>query len=1461
MAARKRKSAEAGLVSVSENAVDVFWDGKYVGKTDTPEALVDQIREGRRNGELSEQINVCYYPHLKEMRILSDSGRVRRPAVVVENGKSKLTEEIVNRLRSGEIGWGDLIKGGVVEYLDADEEESIYVCLYPEDLTEEHTHLELDPSIILGLSASFIPFTEYNRGDRVNYGAKMVGQSMGVFATNYHNRADTKSNIMIYPQRPIVGTHGHKIINYDKHPNGSNVIVAVGCFDGYNMEDAIVINASSIQRGLFWSMMMRNYEAVQKRYMGGQEDILGIPEPGVRGYAGEDAYKHLPEDGIINPEVVVNSDDVLVGRVSPLRFLGTMDQFITGIENIRETSVKVRHGENNGVVDRVFLSETKDGTMLVKTIVRDMKIPEIGDKFASRHGQKGVIGLIVPEEDMPFTEDGVVPDIIFNSHGIPSRMTMGQLLELIGGKLGSASGKIINARPFNAMKEEDIRSELEEYGLRNDGKETMYDGRTGRRFDAQVFIGSCFYQKLDHLVSNKIHARSRGPVALLTKQPTEGRSKEGGLRLGEMEKDCLIAHGAALALKERFDSDKTTVPICSECGMAAVHDHIKNKKYCAVCGTSKIVNVEMSYAFKLMLDELKSLLIYPKLVVKSGGSLVDRIEFSILNPEIVKKMVVAKITKTDLYDQEGYPIEGGLMDPRLGVVDPGVRCRVCGGRVGDCQGHFGYLDLTRPIVHVHYAKFLFSLLKLFCRGCNRIMINEDRISEIREKKFRIRDIVKMTKKKCPHCGEERKKLKFIKPYTFQEGKSTVNAVQLRERLENMGDDDLRLIGVKIRPEWLVMTILPISAVTVRPSITLETGDRSEDDLTHKLVDIVRINERLRENIDLGAPDFIIEDLWELLQYHISTYFDNEISGVPPARHRSGRILKTLSQRLKTKEGRFRGNLAGKRVNFSSRTVVSPDPMINIDEVGVPERCARELTIPVRVNSVNKKDLKQIVLGGKENEFGANYVIRPDGRRKKITEMNRADVAEELDVGYIVERHLRDGDIVLFNRQPSLHRMSIMAHRVRVMPYKTFRLNVSVCPPYNADFDGDEMNMHVPQTEEAQAEARSLMIVQKNIRSPRFSGPIIGAHRDYISGIFFLTNGDRKFSREEAVQLIRSVDRDIEIPNKKTMNGKEIFSLFLPKGLNIELKAKSCTGCVKCLKGNCKEDAYVVIENGKLLKGSIDGASVGAFSGKVLDKIEKQFGSGVAKKFIFDITRLSIQTLMMSLFSISISDQDLSEEARADIKKTIDHVRKDVDELIGDYERGKIKILPGRTPKASLESHIKRRLNKSIDEVEDIIEKHIGDNFTVMMAKSGSRGSLVNLVQTAAMVGQEMAMGERIERGYYERTFPHFKKGDISLESRGFVGRGFKDGLTPFEFFFDAINSRESLMDKSLKTRHSGYMERRLVGALQDLKVEYDGTVRDSGRHIVQFLPGEDGIDPSKVMRIGMDLESIAGTIK
>jgi DNA-directed RNA polymerase subunit A' len=597
---------------------------------------------------------------------------------------------------------------------------------------------------------------------------------------------------------------------------------------------------------------------------------------------------------------------------------------------------------------------------------------------------------------------------------------------------------------------------------------------------------------------------------------------------------------------------------------------------------------------------------------------------------------------------------------------------------------------------------------------------------------------------------------------------------------------------------------------------------------------------------LGAPDFIIEDLWELLQYHISTYFDNELSGIPPARHRSGRILKTLSQRLKTKEGRFRGNLAGKRVNFSARTVISPDPMIDLDEVGVPENIAKELTIPVRVNEKNIEELRKLVMNGSDVWPGANYVIRPDGRRKKITELNKEEISKEITPDYIIERHIKDGDIALFNRQPSLHRMSMMAHRVRIMPFRTFRLNIAICPPYNADFDGDEMNLHIPQTEEAQVEALSLMEVKKHIRSPRFSGPIIGATRDCLSGLYLLTSTDKKIGREEFVELIRSVDPEIEIPDKQSMTGREIFSLFLPAGFSIEHKSKS--------------GDIVVIKDGKLISGTIDKAAVGDEDGKILDKLEKEYGAAFVSKFLFRIIRLSLEYITRRGFSTSISDLDIPKDAAREIENTMEKARKEIKELIDKFESGELRTLIGRTPKESLETLIKRRLNKALNEVEEILVKYVKDTSTLVMAKSGARGSLVNMVQTSAMIGQETIMGERMEKGYHDRVFPHFKRGDMSLEAKGFVDRGFKSGLTPFQFFFDSMNSRESLMDKSLKTRHSGYMERRLVGALQDLKVEYDGTVRDSSNRIVQFIPGEDGLDPSKVERGGIHVGEIAERI-
>jgi len=589
----------------------VFLNGSLIGETEDKDMFIHEFKNKRRSGVIPNELNIRYDEVSDEIRINSDGGRVRRPLIVVEKGKPKLTEEHIRKLSEGKIKWNDLIENGVIEYLDADEEENALVAMTDEDITKEHTHVEINPVVILGLPASLIPFAEYNRGDRVNFGAKMAGQSLGIYLANYPIRTDTKSNILAYPQVPLVMTDTYPIIGLNKRPAGQNVVIALMCYEGYNMEDAVIVNKASIERGFGCSYFFRTYQTEEKRYWGGQEDEIKIPEKDIRGYRSEKAYAHLEEDGIIPPEMEVNSGDVIIGKVSPLRFLGR-GEFMTGIHNRRETSVTIRHGER-GVVDRVFITENGDGDKLVKVVIRDQRVPELGDKFASRHGQKGVIGLILPEEDMPFTSDGITPDIIMNPHSIPSRLTVGQLLEMLGGKVGALNGRMVNGTSFSGEKEADLRKELEKLGFKNNGKEILYNGMTGEMMEVEIFTGIIYYQKLEHMVANKIHARSRGPVALLTKQPTEGRAKEGGLRLGEMEKDCLIAHGASLLLRERFSSDMVKLEVCKKCGVVAVKDYIKNKVYCPLCKGSDTEEVEMSYAFKLLLDELKSLLIYPKI--------------------------------------------------------------------------------------------------------------------------------------------------------------------------------------------------------------------------------------------------------------------------------------------------------------------------------------------------------------------------------------------------------------------------------------------------------------------------------------------------------------------------------------------------------------------------------------------------------------------------------------------------------------------------------------------------------------------------------------------------------------------------------------------------------------------------------------------------------------------------------
>ncbi len=595
----------------SREPVDVYFNGNYMGSVRDASAFIGNIKKRRRHSILPDQINVAYNERFSEIRVNCDSGRARRPLIIVSNGKPKLTDSLVKKLMSGKITWTYLIKHGIIEYLDAEEEENAYIAIDPSEVTKDHTHLELNPILVLGISASLTPYSEYNRGDRVNYGAKMVGQAIGAPVDNFLIRSDTKFNVLSYPQRPLVRTKTDDILKY--HPYGQNVVIAIMCWDGFNMNDAVVLNRSSVERGMFRSFYFRTYQTSKKRYWGGQEDSICVPEPGIKGYRGDDAYEDLAEDGIINVETPVESDSIIVGKVSPLRFL-TGGDFTMDIENKRESSVTVRHGER-GVVDKVLISETTNGEHMLKVRIRDQRIPELGDKFATRHGQKGVTSLLVPHEDMPFTKDGVVPDVVFNPHGIPSRMTVSQLMEVLTGKYSAYSGEIVDGSTFSGAKEDDIRKEMLKLGFRDDGKETLYDGRSGKKYEVMIFTGITYYMKLDHMVADKIHARSKGPVTLLTRQPTEGRSKRGGLRLGEMEQQCLVGHGAAMTLKERFSSDETVIPICQKCGLIAIYDRAKNSARCLLCKNSKVLWVNTSYAFKLTLDEFKSMGVYPRLTV------------------------------------------------------------------------------------------------------------------------------------------------------------------------------------------------------------------------------------------------------------------------------------------------------------------------------------------------------------------------------------------------------------------------------------------------------------------------------------------------------------------------------------------------------------------------------------------------------------------------------------------------------------------------------------------------------------------------------------------------------------------------------------------------------------------------------------------------------------------------------
>ncbi len=785
-----------------------------------------------------------------------------------------------------------------------------------------------------------------------------------------------------------------------------------------------------------------------------------------------------------------------------------------------------------------------------------------------------------------------------------------------------------------------------------------------------------------------------------------------------------------------------------------------------------------------------------------------------LSPEQIKKVSSAKIVTPELYDIDGFPVDGGLMDLRLGAIDPGVRCRTCGKRVKECPGHPGMIELARPVFHIKYIPLIELCMRSFCPKCGKLTLPTEKEKEytpaLRGKKAR-------DAKKCPHCNEQIEKVKLEKPSTFKVGNSRLTPIEIRERLVLIKDEELKKVGINTktcRPEWSVLSLLLVPSVTVRPSITLDTGERSEDDLTHKLSDIIRSNQRLWENLNAGAPEVIVEDLWDLLQYHVTTFYDNNVTRIPPARHRSGQPLKTITERIKGKEGRIRHNLAGKRVNYSARSVISPDPYIKINEVGIPFEVARVITVAETVTSMNIEAMRDLIRKGEEYP-GANYVIRIDGKKKRVTPELKEELCTEIQPGYRIERHLRDGDIVLFNRHPSLHKQSLMAHYVRVLPNRTFKLHPAAAAPYNADFDGDEMNIHSPQNEEALAEAKILLDISNNIISSKNNMNLVGTIADSITGAYLL--GKDRVSKIDSDQLLFASGA-ISTLKGKDHPGKEVFLQTMPKGSDIKLAAE------------------------------LTGANTfGTEDGILVKEIDKEYGRVEAINSLNKAFLLGALYLSRKGCTLSVRDLNVSEKVRKTTEEVVGDAEKKAKAVIEDFENGTLAAMPGKSLEDTREIKIAQVLNEVRTTLGNVVKANAQpDSNVTKIILSGAAGSMLNITQIGCCIGQQTLWNKRISFGYRDRTLSFFKAGDLGPEAHGFVKSSYFRGLKPFEYFFGAITGRDSLMDTALRTPKSGYLYRRLVSALQDLKVEYDESVRDASENIIQFAYGDDGKDVCKL---------------
>ena len=849
------------------------------------------------------------------------------------------------------------------------------------------------------------------------------------------------------------------------------------------------------------------------------------------------------------------------------------------------------------------------------------------------------------------------------------------------------------------------------------------------------------------------------------------------------------------------------------------------------------------------------------------------IQICVFSPDEIERRSVVEVTNAGTYEGN-EPKIGGLFDPRMGVIENGKECRSCGQTNHKCPGHFGHFRLARPVYYIQFLPFIQNVLACVCIRCSKLLIDKKFRKNFLKRKgeARWRDVLTASKE-IGRCGQETEDgcgakqpdryiregiARLVAEWDDMEAADSTSNEKKRQPLEvefvlrlfrRILDEDVDFMGLNrfwCRPDWMICTVLPIPPPQVRPSVIQDNNQRSEDDLTHKLAEIIKTNNTyLQPRIQANAAKAVIDEWTNVLQYHIATLVDNQIPGVAPSAQRNGRPLKSIQQRLGSKEGRIRYNIQGKRVEFSARSVITPDPNISIAELGVPEKIAMNLTRPERVTEFNLKRLYKFIQNGPAVFPGAKTIRRADGRIISLRHVNTKEVV--LHYGDVVNRHLMDGDIVLFNRQPTLHRMSMMAHKVKVLKYKTFRLNVSVTAPYNADFDGDEMNMHCPQSYEAATELEEIAAVPHQILRPRDGTPIIGIVQDTLVGSYRLTRNNVHFNRREFMNLMMWNKRfSGTVPSAKEggkWSGHQVLSELLPP-INMEMMNSS--------------KKKVVIREGNIQEGQFDKSVFSKASRGIIHMTFNDYGSKQTVDFIDSMQNTVEQFLVYNGFSVGISDLIADSSTKGEMNVKIQEKKSDVETILLSIHHDLFDNNTGKTNQAEFEDKIFGILNKATELAGDIGYNSLAnENRMTAMVRAGSKGGPINIAQMIACVGQQNIDGKRIPYGFEDRTLPHFKKYDDGAEARGFIENSFISGLTPTEFFFHAMSGREGLIDTAVKTADTGYIQRQLVKAMEDLVVQHDGTVRDANMNISQFHYGEDGINSTKIEAQSLELSKLS----